>query len=956
MNKTAILTSALSLFGITTLMAQPTLIEKVEAKPDKVVIPYERWKLPNGLTILLHEDHSDPVVNVMVTYKVGSDRESPGRSGFAHFFEHMMFQGSKHVADEEHFKMVSTAGGNMNGFTQRDKTVYYETVPSNYLSMALWLEADRMGFLLDSLTTKKFENQRDAVKNEKSQNIENQPYAMAFVEELGKALYPVGHPYSWPVIGYVDDLNAATLDDVKNFFLRWYGPNNAIVSVSGDFTSADALAMIDKYFGDIKPCPEVKKLRVPPVILPSDKYTKYNDNIYLPLNMRVFPTVPQYNRDEPALDLLGLMMGNGNNSLFYKNFIKSKLAIEAQVQHQSSELGGEFTIAIFAYPPDDFDLEKLFTDLDTKVKSTIDEFGQTGITDEALTRAKAYIEEQGYGSLNSVFSQNATISEWERLLGKSSNLSDELDRYTKVTKEDVTRVFEKYVKGGGAVILNTYPFPPGGERRDSVKSVNPFAGRTFPANPEYAGLSYKPNTDKFNRAEKPVAGAVKPVKAPDYFTDKLKNGLSIIGTKNPETPEVTLVMNIEGGSLVLSSDKLKKLGVAELTANLLNEGTKNFTTEQISADLEKLGSDISFSASKGMTTVRIECLKKNLDATLKIFEEKLLNPGFKDEDFKLAKKRYKESIHNEETSADAMASKIFNFSLYGNTVLGLEASMKSVDNIDLADLKEYYANYYSPSVASLVIVGDVEQKDLMTKLAFLDKWQGKQVAILPVPEPVASTEPKFFIYNKTMAPSSVINMGYPSLKYDATGDYYKNRIANFIFGGNFNSRLNLNLREDKGYTYGIRSGFNGGKYSGTFLISSAVKRNSTALSLFEIIKEFKNYETNGITDKELKFTKNSLLNEEALKYETPVQKASFLANVSRYNLDKDYTTKQNLLLKSMTKDEVNQQIKKYFDSNKLTTVVVGDKYYIENQLDKASKDANTKDVLNKVKLKKISLD
>lgn len=953
MNKKSILTGALSLLSMTALVAQPTLIEKIEAKSDKVVIPYERWKLPNGLTILLHEDHSDPVVNVHVTYKVGSNRESLGKSGFAHFFEHMMFQGSKHVGDEEHFKMVSTAGGSMNGNTNRDRTVYFETVPSNYLPMALWLEADRMGFLLDSLTSKKFENQRDAVKNEKSQNVENRPYAMAFVEEMGKTLYPAGHPYSWPVIGYVDDLNRANLDDVKNFFLRWYGPNNAILAISGDFKTQEALDLVNKYFGDLKPCPEVKKMKVAPVTIATDKYTAYRDRTYLPLNMRVFPTVPQYHRDEAALDLLGLMMGNGNNSVFYKNFVKSKLAVQASAYHQASELAGEFSCLIFAYPPDDFNLEKLFTDLDAKVKSTIEEFGQTGITDESLARAKAFAESQAYNSLTTVFSKNTAITEWERLLGRSSNITEEIERYTKVTKEDIVRVFNKYIKGAGAAILNTYPIM---DPKDSVKSVNPYAGQTFPANPEYSGLSYTPVTDKFNRAERPVAGPVKPVKTPDYFSVKLGNGLNVIGTKNTESPEITMVLNIEGGSLVLSSDKLKKIGVAELTAQLMNEGTKNYTTEQVAAELEKLGSTIEFDASKSTTSVRVRCLKKNLDATLKLLEEKLLSPGFRDEDFKLAKKQYKASIKDEENDSEVMANKIFNFALYGNSTMGLEASQKSVDNLELEDLKEYYAKYYSPSVANLVVVGDIEEKELMPKLDFLNKWQAKDVVILPVSEPVASTEPKFFVYNKTMAASSVIQMGYPSLKYDATGDFYKNRIANFVFGGNFNSRINLNLREEKGYTYGIRSAFYGDKYAGSFEISCAVKRHSTALSLAEIIKEFKKYETGGITDKELEFTKSSLLNEEALKYESPFQKAAFLANISRYNLDKDYTQKQNQLLKGMTKDDVNQQIKKYFDSNKLTTVVVGDKFSIDGQLDRASKDANNKEVLNKVKLKKISLD
>jgi zinc protease len=953
MNKNLIITGALSTLGLTGLVAQPTLIEKVEAKADKVVIPYERWKLPNGLTILLHEDHSDPVVNVMVTYKVGSDRESLGKSGFAHFFEHMMFQGSKHVADEEHFKLVSTAGGDMNGFTERDKTVYYETLPSNYLELGIWLESDRMGYLLDSLTTKKFENQRDAVKNEKSQNVENQPYVMAYVEEINKALYPPGHPYSWPVIGYVDDLNRASLDDVKNFFLRWYGPNNAILALSGDFKSADALVLIEKYFGDIKQCPEVKKLRVAPVVIATDKYTSYQDNTYFPLNLRVFPTVPQYNRDEPALDLLGSMMGNGNNSIFYKNFVKSKIAVQASASHRSDELSGEFTIDIFAYPPEDMNLEKLFTELDNKVKSTIDEFGQTGITDEALARAKGQIESTAYGSLNSVFSKNASISEWERLLGKSSTLSDEIDRYSKVTKEDITRVFNKYIKGAGAAILNTYPIM---NSKDSVKSVNPYAGQTFPANPEYTGLSWTPATEKFNRGARPIAGAEKTVKVPEYFTSNLKNGMKVIGTKNTETPEITIVMTMEGGSLVLTNDKLKKMGVAELTAGMLNEGTKNFTTEQISSQLDILGSSISFNANKAGTTIRVNCLKKNFDATMKILEEKLLNPGFREEDFKLVKKQYKESIKDEDKNANAMATKMFDYSIYGNTVLGSSPSTKSIENLEIADLKEYYNNYYSPSVTNLVIVGDLEEKDVLAKLEFLNKWQAKDVVIQPIVEPAPTTEPRFFIADKRMAPSSIIMMGYPSLKFDATGDYYKNRIANFVFGGAFNSRLNLNLREDKGYTYGIRSGFNGGKYTGSFVISAAVKRKSTALSLAEIIKEFHKYETEGITDAELAYTKSAILNTEAIRYEDPYQKANFLSGIARYNLEKDYTVKQNAILKSMTKEDVNQQIKKYFDSNKLTTVVVGDRYSIEGQLEKASKEANNKEALNKVKLKKISLD
>src|SRR6185436_2557644 len=262
---------------------QSTLVEKVEATANPLVIPYEKWKLPNGLVLIIHEDHSDPIVNVSIVYHVGSARESLGKSGFAHFFEHMMFEGSDHVKDKEHFKIVSEAGGTMNGNTERDRTNYFETVPSNYLETALWLESDRMGFLLDSVTKAKFEIQRSTVKNEKGQNVENQPYALAFVEVINQILYPYGHPYSWPVIGYTDDLDRVTVDDLKNFFLRWYGPNNAILVVAGDVDPKNVVALTEKYFGSIPSCPEVKKMRVPAPVLANDVYEKYDDNVYQPL-------------------------------------------------------------------------------------------------------------------------------------------------------------------------------------------------------------------------------------------------------------------------------------------------------------------------------------------------------------------------------------------------------------------------------------------------------------------------------------------------------------------------------------------------------------------------------------------------------------------------------------------------------------------------------------------------
>ncbi|HKR06730.1 MAG TPA: pitrilysin family protein [Bacteroidia bacterium] len=914
--------------------AQSTLVEKVEATTNPLVIPYEKWKLPNGLILIIHEDHSDPIVNVTVNYHVGSARESLGKSGFAHFFEHMMFEGSDHVKDKEHFKIVSEAGGNMNGFTQRDKTTYFETVPSNYLETALWLEADRMGFLLDSVTKQKFEIQRATVKNEKGQNVENQPYAMAFVETLNQALYPANHPYSWPVIGYVDDLNRVTVEDLKNFFLRWYGPNNAVLAISGDVNPKEALALTEKYFGPINACPEVKKGKINVPVLAVDQYANYVDNIYLPLTLMVYPTVQAYHRDEAALDVLASMMGEGNNSIFYKNFVKTEKAIGAGTNHGTNELTGEFQIQVFAYP--DFetgDLGKSFNETEKKIHETIDEFEKTGITDEAVQRVKAKIGSEIVDQATTVFGKSLMLADWQTFLGRQYNLSDDYDRYDKVTKDDVTRVFIKYIKDKHAAIVNVYPKNPFEADSVTVKSVNPNANIKLADDPQYTGLKYDKAKDSFDRGKKPAAGSPKTIAVPKYYTGQLKNGLKIIGTQSSESPKVVLLLTIEGGNLVFAADP-KKVGLAELTSAVMNEGTKNYTTEQISAELDKLGSDITFQGENENTTIVINSLAKNLDATLKLLEEKLLRPRFDEADFKRVKKQYIESISHERKVAEATADKLYNNLIYGNTIFGTYVTEKNVKKFTLDDVKNYYSQYYSPSAANIVIVGDIAENDMLKKLDFLNQWNGKEVKMPERAEFVPIAQTQIYLAHKEGAAQSVLMIGNPGLPYDATGDYYKSNVMNFSFGGSFNSRLNLNLREDKGYTYGIRSTFTGTKYPGTFIISASVKKNATDSCLTEIMKEVTNFRNAGLKDEEVTFTKNSYLNSDALKYEAPFQKAGFLSRIVRYNLPGDFTSQQNKILNDLSKNELNDLAKKYISPDKFVVLVVGNKYSIKSKIEK----------------------
>ena len=904
------------------------LVEEFEGDDSGIAIPYAKYRLANGLTVILHEDHSDPLVHVDVTYHVGSNREEPGRSGFAHFFEHMMFQGSENVGDEEHFKIVSDAGGTLNGTTNSDRTNYFQTLPVNQLEIALWLEADRMGLLLEAVTQEKFEVQRETVKNERGQRVDNQPYGRAF-ETIAKSLYAEEHPYSWPVIGWIEDLNRADLNDLKRFFLRWYGPNNAVLTVGGAIEPMETLELVNKYFGPIPAGPEVENLPKMPAALDADRYVTLEDNIHLPAIALLVPTVYMGHEDEAALDAAAEILGGGQDSMLYQRLVQTGRAVQASVSHSCRELACEMYFIVIQNPASG----ETLAEMEAAIRETIAEFAGREVSEDDLQKFKAQYESSRVFGLQSVSGKVSSLAAFETYQGSPAGIGAEIERYLGVSTDDVKRVFNEFVQGKPAVILSVVP---NGKPELAAAPQNFEAPeRTIPENygDEGADLPLRPVVDTFDRSQKPVPGVNPVVELPAIWDTSLANGVRVLAVPNEETPTMTVSAAFDLGR---RDEPEGKAGLASLTAALMREATTERSAAEFAEELERIGASVSVSAGAQQFTVTLNVLTKHLDRGMELMLERMLKPAFTQEDFDRVKAQTIEGLMQQRKTPAGLAGRAIDAVVYGPThPLSYPAGglPSTVEAITLEDVRAFHAAAVPSQLSGVMVSTSVPQAQMVAALQGLAELEATPAARAPLPEAPPIEERSIFLVDKEGAAQSSLRTGQHALPFDATGDFYKSGLMNFPLGGTFNSRINLNLREDKGYTYGARSFFSGDEQYGNFRFSSEVNKDATAASITEVLSELEAYAESGMSEEEYDYMRRAIGQRDALRYETPSSKLGLLGNILRYDLPLNYRTLQKNVLQETDRETLNALAAEWIRPDQTAIVVVGDAETIRPELE-----------------------
>ena len=899
--------------------------ENVKAQEEKpLAIDYKKVTLDNGLDVIMHQDKSDPIVAVAILIHAGSNREKPGRTGFAHFFEHMLFQKSENVGSGEFFKNINEWGGTMNGGTWTDGTIYFEVVPKDALEKVLWMESDRMGYFINSVDKASLEGEKPVVKNEKRQRVDNVPFGHTNYV-IGKALYPEGHPYNWQVIGELEDLNQATLDDVKEFYELYYGPNNATLVVTGDFEQEATLNMVKKYFGEIPKRGIDQPIGPKPVTL-SETIKLYHEDDYasLPELRMTWPTVENYHPDSWALNALGEILSTGKRAPLYKAVVeKHSYAPNASAYHSALELAGTFTVRVRGNRGVDLD------SVQAAVLEGMAQFEKDGVNPKDLDRIKAKLETDFYGSISSVLNKAFQLASYNEFTGSPDFIKKDIENIKQVSAEDIMRVYKQYIKGKAHIMTSFVPKGQGelivSESEKATVKEEPITPNTETALAETEPTPAVVKTaSSFDRSIAPPFGAAPMLSVPEIWTGALANGMKAYGIVANEVPLVNFSIRLEGGHLF---DTPEKNGVANLVTDLMMEGTQQKTPEELEDAIGQLGARINITVSPTYITLSANCLARNYAATVALVEEILTQPRWDTKEFERIKKAAITLTRQRDTNPNSIARMVMAKKLYGeNSILGLPVSgtIESIEGITLDDLKGYYQAYFSPSVAKFHVAGDVSQQEALAQLESLAKnWKAKEVTVpkpthLPVPE-----KPQVFFVDVPNAKQSVIGITrFTMPRNDA--DYFPLTVANYMLGGSTSGLFFQILREEKGYTYGARSSSVAGKDISRWQAASSVRSNVTKESM-DTFKEIITGYRSDYSEEYLRKTKSALIKSNTRNYETLSQLIGILHNISTYELPMDYLNQQQQTLQAITLSDVQGLINEYIDLSKMVYVVVGDK-------------------------------
>jgi zinc protease len=878
-----------------------------------------KYSLPNGLEVILSRKTGIPMVAVTLYYHVGPANEAKGRTGFAHLFEHMMFQRSKHVPEDTYFKFLEAAGASdINGTTNFDYTNYYETLPSGQLELALWLESDRMGYLLDTLDRASFANQQDVVRNERRQSIENTPYGPA-EEELVHQLFPDGHPYYASIIGSHQDIQAANLEDAKKFFKQYYAPNNATIAIVGDFDEAQTRQLVAKYFGSFKkgdPVPP-PSVQTPPIT--SERRKVVPSRVELPRVSMAYLTAPMYKPGDAEADITATILGGGRSSRLYKALVYEKqIAQDVSAAQQSLQLQSIFQIDATARPG------HTAAELEAAIDEEIAKLVATPPAQSEVELARNRFETSTVGSLESISGLGRLLNHYNHYLKTPDYIQQDFARYSTITPAIVQTWARDNLKKTARAVVHAVPGEP---------QLGPQVPTPAPAKSSEGEGTESVNADEAWRANPPKAGSSKALVLETPLSATLPNGLQLILIERHAVPIVAANLVFKNGS---DSNPPDKPGLAAFTAAMIDEGTATRNALQIADDVARLGASLATGSGVDSSNVTTRALTRNFAPALDILGDVVLHPSFPAQELERQRaSRMAQLLQTKEDPRD-IAPRVTAAALYGTNhpyghpEIGTEASVKAMTRDDLLG---FWRQNYVPNNAALIVAGDITMPQLraLAEKTF-GSWQRGNPARPKLDLPPATTS-KIVIVDTPGAPQTqlrVATLGAPR----STPDFRPMQLLNIPLGGNFGSRINMNLREKNGYSYGASSQFTFRRAAGHFQVGSGVRTDVTGPAVTEILNELKGVLDKPLSGEELTIAKDGLSNSLPGAFETTLNAVQNYSNVFTYDLGLDYYANYAEQVRAVTLAQTAAAAQKYIVPNRMVIVAVGDRAKIEPELKK----------------------